>query len=128
MKGKNARGSITVFLSLSSVLFLSLIFSVIESARIQGARAQTANITDMGNYSLFGEYEKKLLEDYEIFSVDGSYGTGDFSIDSPAMPVPDRSGWPDCALIPGDYTWNTARLKSMRCCQIRKVRIFISRQ
>ena len=81
MKGKNARGSITVFLSLSSVLFLSLIFSVIESARIQGARAQTANITDMGNYSLFGEYEKKLLEDYEIFSVDGSYGTGDFSID-----------------------------------------------
>lgn len=81
MKGKKAKGSITVFLSLSSVLFLSLIFSVIESARIQGARAQAANVTDMGNYSLFGEYEKKLLEDYEIFSVDGSYGTGDFSID-----------------------------------------------
>lgn len=81
MQEKKERGSITVFLSLCSVLFLSLIFSVIESARIQGARAQTANITDMGNYSLFGEYEKKLLEDYEIFSVDGSYGTGDFSID-----------------------------------------------
>lgn len=76
-----AKGSITVFLSLISVLFLSLICTTIESARIQGARAQTANITDMGNYSVFGEYEKKLLEDYEIFSVDGSYGTGDFSIE-----------------------------------------------
>lgn len=75
-----SRGSITVFLSLVSVLFLSLICTTVESARIQGARAQTANITDMGNYSLFGEYEKKLLEDYELFAVDGSYGTGDFSI------------------------------------------------
>lgn len=80
MGGRKAKGAITVFLSLISVLFLSLICTTLESARIQGARAQTANITDMGNYSVFGEYEKKLLEDYEIFSVDASYGTGDFSI------------------------------------------------
>lgn len=76
-----AKGAITVFFSLISVLFLALICTSIESARVQGARAQTANITDMGNYSVFGEYEKKLLEDYEIFAVDAAYGTGDFSID-----------------------------------------------
>lgn len=81
MQKKECRGSITVFLSLISVIFLSLICTVIESARVQGARAQTANITDMANYSVFGEYEKKLLEDYELFAVDGSCGTGDFSID-----------------------------------------------
>lgn len=81
MERCRAKGAITVFLSLISILFLSLICTVIESARIQGARAQTANITDMGNYSVFSEYEKQLLEDYEIFAVDAAYGTGDFSID-----------------------------------------------
>ena len=76
-----AKGVITVFFSLTSVLILSLICTTLESARIQGARAQIANIADMGNYSVFGEYEKKLLENYEVFAVDGSYGTGDFSVE-----------------------------------------------
>ncbi|MDO5344739.1 MAG: DUF5702 domain-containing protein [Lachnospiraceae bacterium] len=80
MKRYGAKGTITVFFSLISILFLSLICTSIESARVQGARAQTANITDMGNYSVFSEYEKQLLEDYEIFAVDAAYGTGDFDI------------------------------------------------
>lgn len=75
------KGTITVFLSLISVLFLSLICTAVESARIQGARAQAANVVDMGNYSVFGEFEQRLLEDYEIFAVNGAYGTGDFSIE-----------------------------------------------
>ncbi len=81
MEEKCLKGFITVFLSLVSVVFFSLICTAVEAVRVQGARAQAANITDMGNYSVFGEYEKKLLEDYEIFAVDGSLGTGDFSID-----------------------------------------------
>lgn len=72
------KGSITVFLSLSCILFLSLICAVVESARVQGARAQTANITGMGNFSLLGEFERDLLEKYEIFSLDGTYGSGSF--------------------------------------------------
>ena len=81
MDKRQLKGSITVFFSLVSILFLSLICTAVESARVQGARAQAANIADMGNYSAFGEYEKKLLEDYEIFAVDGACGTGDFSIE-----------------------------------------------
>ena len=50
---RKERGAITVFFSLVSVLFLSLICTAAESARIQGARAQAANIADMGNYSVF---------------------------------------------------------------------------
>lgn len=75
-----AKGSITVFLSMIAVLILSLICTSIESVRVQGARAQASNLASLGNYSVFGEYEKKLLEDYELFAVDGAYGTGDFSI------------------------------------------------
>ncbi len=77
-EGKN--GSVTVFLSLVCILFLSLICTAAESARIQGARAQTANLTGMGNFSLLGEFERNLLEEYEIFGLDGSYGSGTFGI------------------------------------------------
>ncbi len=73
------KGSITVFLSLACILFLSLICAAVESARVQGAKAQAAGITGMGNFSLLGEFEKELLERYGIFSVDGSYGNGSFS-------------------------------------------------
>jgi len=70
----------TVFFTLLSVPFLAVLFLMIESARYQGIRSHVQQITDMGNYSLFSEYEKKLLTDFEIFAVDGAYGTGDFSI------------------------------------------------
>lgn len=75
------KGSITVFLSLLCILFLCLICAVVESARVQGAKAQTASIAGMGNFSLLGEFEKALLEQYDIFSLDGSYGSGAFQIE-----------------------------------------------
>ena len=71
-------GSITVFLSLLCVLFFSLICTAVESARVQGARTQTANIAGMATFSILGEFEKPLLDEYEIFAVDGSYGSGSF--------------------------------------------------
>ncbi len=80
MDRKGLKGSITVFLSLTCVLFLSLLCATVESARVQGARAQAANITGMGNFSLFGEFENELLEKYDVFSLDGSYGEGTFQI------------------------------------------------
>lgn len=80
MKRSEVRGSITVFLSLTSILFLALICMVVESARVQGARAQTANIIGMGNFSVLGEFEKELLERYEIFALDGAYGSGSFQV------------------------------------------------
>ena len=73
-------GSMTVFFALLSTAFILFIFAVLEGIHYQGARAYTANVTDMGNFSVFGEFEKKLLTDYEIFGVDGSYGSGDFHI------------------------------------------------
>ena len=81
MADHGAKGVITVFFSLLSIIFIGLFFMLIESARFQGARADSVNITEIANFSVFGEYEKKLLKDYCVFAVDGSYGSGDFSID-----------------------------------------------
>lgn len=78
MNRKGWKGSVTVFFSLTCVLFLCLICSIVESVRIQGARAQTANIAGIGAFSLLGEFEQKLLEKYDIFALDASYGKGDF--------------------------------------------------
>ena len=74
-----ADGAMTLFFTLLLTVFLSLFCVLAESARYQGSRARAAQIVDMGNLSVFGEYEKALL-DYEIFGLNGSYGTGDFSI------------------------------------------------
>lgn len=54
MKTYRCKGTITVFLSLISVLFLSLLCTTMESARIQGARAKAAAGTGYGLFRVFG--------------------------------------------------------------------------
>ena len=79
MAGKRAyRGSMTVFFSVLTVLFLSLICAMAESVRVQGARVKAASVMDLGIFSVFGEFERDLLEEYEVFGVDASYGGEEF--------------------------------------------------
>ena len=68
------KGSITVFLALTLGLILSLLSSGLESARMAAARTQILNGMDVGLYSLFGQYNKYLLKDYDLFAVDGAHG------------------------------------------------------
>lgn len=70
------RGSITVFFTLMLSLILSLLCGSIESVRMASARTQILNGMDIGLYSLFGEYDKELLTDYDLFLLDGSCGGG----------------------------------------------------
>lgn len=76
------QGSITVFLALMLSLLLSLVCTSIESVRMAAARTQILNSMDIGLYSLFGQYDKKLLEDYELFAIDGSFGKGQLDMAS----------------------------------------------
>ena len=68
------RGSITVFLALILGLIVSLLSSGLESVRMASARTQILNGLDIGLYSLFGQYERSLLKDYDLFAIDGSTG------------------------------------------------------
>ena len=77
---RTSRGVLTVFFALLSPLFLAVLSVLIEAVRVQGCRVKAANAAYLANFSVFGEYEQKLLEDYHIFAVDGACGTGDFSI------------------------------------------------
>lgn len=73
------KGTITVFLSLVCTLFLSLLCTAAESVRVQGCRAKAAAALDMGMFSVMGEYERELLEHYDVFFLDGAAGTGVYS-------------------------------------------------
>lgn len=70
------RGEITAFLSLIFVLLISFILSMTESAAIQTAKNQKRLDVDRAVFSLFGEYQKELLDDYEVFAIDATYETG----------------------------------------------------
>ena len=68
MKNNGKKASITVFLALILSLLLSLICTSIQSVRMASSRMQILNSMDIGLYSLFGQYDRKLLEDYELFA------------------------------------------------------------
>lgn len=67
------RGYITVFLSLSLTLILSLVFTVIEGARISAIRMKFECVADIGMNSVLAEYHRELLEQYDLLFVDTSY-------------------------------------------------------
>lgn len=68
------RGYITVFLSLSLTLILSLVFTVIEGARISAIRMKFECVADIGMNSVLAEYHRELLKQYDLLFVDTSYG------------------------------------------------------
>ncbi len=67
------RGYLTVFLSLSLTLILSLVFTVIEGARISAIRMKFECVTDIGMNSVLAEYHRELLKQYDLLFVDTSY-------------------------------------------------------
>lgn len=74
------KGYITVFLSLSLTLILSLVFTVIEGARISAVRMKFECAADIGMNSVLAEYHRELLKQYDLLFVDTSYGKGSPSI------------------------------------------------
>ena len=77
---RKPKGVITVFFALLSALFIAFFSVLTESARIRAARAHMADLAEMANFSVFGEFEKQLLEEFEVFGLNAAYGTGDFSV------------------------------------------------
>lgn len=75
---RTKKGEITVFLSLIFVLLVSFILALTESAVIQTTKNQKRLDADRAVFSLFGEYQKALMEEYNVFAIDGTYETGQY--------------------------------------------------
>ena len=72
------KGEITVFLSLAFTLLLSFIFGILESAVIQTSKNLSRIDTDRAIYSVFGEYQQELMEQYHVFGIDLGYRTENY--------------------------------------------------
>lgn len=74
--GQVQKGEITAFLSLVFLLILSFLGAMVESASIQVLKNYKRADTILAVESVFAEYQKQLLEEYDLFALDAGYGEG----------------------------------------------------
>ena len=74
------KGSITVFLALILSLLLSLVTTGIQSVQAAAARTQILNSMDIGLYSLFGQYDRFIMNEYDLFFIDGTQGSSGLNL------------------------------------------------
>lgn len=67
MEKKRMNAQITIFASLVFGIMISLFVVMIESAVSAGAKTRINSIVNVGVQSLFSQYSRPLLEQYEIF-------------------------------------------------------------
>ena len=73
---KEKNGYITLYLTLTLGIMLSLVFVLLEAVRNGTIRMEIEGVMDIAMFSIFGEYNRQLLEQYDLFFVDTSYGEG----------------------------------------------------
>ncbi len=66
-KERQFKGEITVFLTLIFVLMLSIIGALVESASIYMTKTRKRTDTELALESVFAEYDKRMLEEYDLF-------------------------------------------------------------
>lgn len=73
------KAEVTVYLSLVFLLFLALIGALIESASIQTLKSYKRADMNRAMECIFAEYQKELLEQYEVFALDATYEAGTYA-------------------------------------------------
>ncbi|MCR5295113.1 MAG: DUF5702 domain-containing protein [Lachnospiraceae bacterium] len=68
---RKTEGSITVFLSLFSVILVSLIASAFVSVKVEAGKARCALAMDLALFSGLARYDRELFEAFDVFFVDG---------------------------------------------------------
>ena len=76
---KKEDAQLTVMMSLLILILLTFTAGILESASIQTSKNIRRADTERAVESLFAEYQKELLEEYDLFGLDGTYETGNYS-------------------------------------------------
>lgn len=69
------QGYLTVYITLIMTILLSLCLTLIEGARYSTIRMEAELIAEIGMDSILAEFHRELLEQYNLFFIDTSYGT-----------------------------------------------------
>lgn len=70
------RGSITIYLALVFAVILAMLMMLFTGARDSVIRMKTECAMDASLYSVFAEYNRQLLKQYDLLFIDTSYGGG----------------------------------------------------
>lgn len=81
LRNRYLKGEVTVYLSLVFILLVAFVGAMIESASIQITKNYRRADMNRAVESIFAEYQKELLEEYDIFALEGSYETGVYARD-----------------------------------------------
>lgn len=73
------KAEVTAFLALIFLLLVSFVGGVMESASIQSAKSYRRADMNRAIESVFAEYQKELLEEYDILALEASYESGEYS-------------------------------------------------
>lgn len=68
------KGGITVFLTSMLLLFVTLVSACVEVVRFYAVGVEAECAVSMGLDSIFAEYHRGLLDRYDLFFIDSSYG------------------------------------------------------
>lgn len=74
-KCNGCSGAVTIYLMLVFSLLCTLIVACLHSARYSMCQLETEKGLELGLLATFGEYNRKLLDRYDIFGIDTSYGS-----------------------------------------------------
>lgn len=66
---------LTVCLALCLAVILSLFLVLLDGVRRNGARLEAEIVAEVGLQSILAEYHRGLMEQYNLFAIDASYGT-----------------------------------------------------
>lgn len=75
MKDRSEGGYLTIYAALSLTVVLSLCLTLIEGVRRSSIRLETECFMDVAMNSVMAEYHRELLNRYNLFYIDSSYGS-----------------------------------------------------
>ncbi len=78
-KSGKKRGEVTAFLALIFVLLVGFTGSVMESASLQSAKSYRRTDMNCAMESVFAEYQRDMLEEFDLFVLDATYESGNYS-------------------------------------------------
>lgn len=78
-KSEKRRGEVTAFLALIFVLLVGFTGSMMESVSLQSAKSYRRADMNCAMESVFAEYQQDMLEEFDLFVLDASYESSDYS-------------------------------------------------
>lgn len=75
------KGVITVYLTMIFLLVASLLFTAVESVRVQNSRLLMETAADSSLESMLAGYHRQLYDQYGLLFFDGSFGNGSIKND-----------------------------------------------